>query len=134
MSTDAFADDVYQPDAGNDQHGEKFPDMEDALGEPNADDLMDTGYSPPEKPRAIGRFGETAEEERRGESLDQRLTQEVPDVWDDDDGDEPIDLDQVGGRRAGRLSVDDTGAHDWGIDGGAATAEEAAMHIIEPYD
>lgn len=55
----------------------------------------------------------------------------------DSDG-EPID-DQVGGRRAGRLvafDVDPTDpgtdylAYDVGIDGGAASAEEAAIHII----
>jgi hypothetical protein len=72
----------------------------------------------------------------------------VPDVTDRWDGDgigdsadsdgEPID-DQVGDSRAGRLvafGVDPTDpasdyrAHDVGIDGGAASAEEAAMHII----
>jgi len=47
--------------------------------------------------------------------------------------------------RAGRLVADDEGAHavgeaddlvahDAGIDGGAATAEEAAVHIVEDDD
>ena len=48
---------------------------------------------------------------------------------------------EVGGRRAGRLVAPDEGAHededsepyarDVGIDGAGASAEEAAMHIIE---
>ncbi len=48
---------------------------------------------------------------------------------------------EVGSRRAGRLVADDEGAHedsekeswarDVGVDGAAASAEEAAMHIIE---
>jgi hypothetical protein len=76
----------------------------------------------------------------------------VPDVTDRWDGDgigdsadsdgEPID-DQVGDSRAGRLvafGVDPTDpttdyrAHDVGIDGGAASAEEAAMHIVGDDD
>ena len=77
-----------------------------------------------------------------------RLAREVPDVTDQWDGDgigdsadsdgEAID-DQVGDMRAGRLvafGIDpadpstDYLAHDVGIDGGAASAEEAAMHIV----
>jgi hypothetical protein len=76
----------------------------------------------------------------------------VPDVTDQWDGDglgdsadsdgEPID-DQVGDMRAGRLvafGIDPTDsstdylAHDVGIDGGAASAEEAAMHIVVDED
>jgi hypothetical protein len=49
----------------------------------------------------------------------------------DTDG-EPIDA-EVGTRRSGRLVAgeSDTIAHDVGVDGGAASAEEAAMHIVE---
>ena len=73
----------------------------------------------------------------------------MTDRWDgdgigdsaDSDG-EPIDH-QVGDMRAGRLvafDVDPTDpatdylAHDVGIDGGAASAEEAAMHIVVDED
>jgi hypothetical protein len=76
----------------------------------------------------------------------------VPDVTDRWDGDgigdstdsdgEPID-NQVGDSRAGRLvafDIDSTDpstdhrAHDVGVDGGAASAEEAAIHIIAEED
>ena len=109
---------------------------------------LDEGYSPPERPRELGAWGLIASEARTHESLARRLAREVPDVTDRWDGDgigdsadtdgEPID-DQVGDSRAGRLvafGVDPTDpttdyrAHDVGIDGGAASAEEAAMHII----
>ena len=140
--------------------------LERATGE-DVDDVLDEGYSPPEKPMGIDRFGTTLEEERQGESLDQKLAQEEPeqpveaedpggargiqapgepDVSDlgeadlDEDG-ELLD-DEVGDRRAGRLVEYDEGAHtdvekdavafDVGIDGGAASAEEAAMHIVDP--
>lgn len=140
---DAFADDVYQPQADGalDHTGEL--DMADALGEPNADDLMDSGYSPPEKPRVCGRYGTTEAEQLRGESLEERLRQEEPDVsWDLETRDEDEDPDRdCGSRRAGRLMFMETIGPDgesWhmvgrdvGIDGGAASAEEAAMHIVE---
>jgi hypothetical protein len=113
---------------------------------------LDEGYSPPESPRELGDWGLTAREARTHESLAHRLAREVPDVTDRWDGDgigdsadsdgEPID-DQVGDSRAGRLvafGIDpadpttDYRAHDVGIDGGAASAEEAAMHIIAEDD
>lgn len=103
-------------------------------------------------PAKCERGGLTAREARTHESLARRLAHEVPDVTDQWDGDgigdsadsdgEPID-DQVGDMRAGRLvalDVDpgDPGADyladDVGIDGGAASAEEAAMHIVVDED
>ena len=66
---------------------------------------------------------------------------------DDDAGDEDVDgllLDDGPDPRAGRLVAEDEGAHpddeedlvasDVGIDGGAATAEEAAVHVVEEDD
>ena len=66
---------------------------------------------------------------------------------DDDAGDEDVDgllLEDGPDPRAGRLVAEDEGAHpdeeedlvatDVGIDGGAATAEEAAMHVVEEDD
>ena len=120
----------------------------------------------------LEKFGNTAEEEREGESLDQRLAEEEPDpnlafddplaepagrdgdderTGDDDDLDLDANIDtvelgddydgEVGDQRAGRLVSPDEGAHadtekdlvagDVGIDGAAASAEEAAVHIVE---
>jgi hypothetical protein len=106
------------------------------------------------------RFGSTDAEQETGESLDQLLAEEEPDspfevdderlediAGDEDAGDEDVDgllLDDGPDPRAGRLVADDEGAHpdaeadlvahDAGIDGGAATAEEAAMHVVEDDD
>jgi len=154
MSESGFGDSVYQPQSDGDQDGESLPDMEDALDEPDEDAILDTGYSPPERPRAVDRFGTTAEELRQGETLDERLRQEQPDDWerdeasdglgDSDDTDGELLDDQVGARRSGRLVAPDEGAHgdaekdvvarDVGIDGGAASAEEAAMHVVDEED
>lgn len=91
----------------------------------------------------------TAAERRHGETLEQRLAEEVPDLMaPDDDGIGDCDgtdgelLDnEVGTARSGRLVAPDEGAHeddesamvatDVGIDGAAASAEEAAMHIVD---
>jgi Family of unknown function (DUF5709) len=78
--------------------------------------------------------------------------EDLQDVSDDEDaGDEDVDgllLDDGPDPRAGRLTEDDTAgdeerfaaadgdltARDVGIDGGAATAEEAAVHVVEDDD
>ncbi|MFF2537554.1 DUF5709 domain-containing protein [Streptomyces cyaneofuscatus] len=148
MSDEARGDDVYQPqnDDGQDPPNDEL-DLENTLGERDLDDQMEEGYSPPERPLGVDKFGTTGEEEQEGESLDQRLAQEVPDVQPPDgDGigdvaggegepEERID----GDARAGRLTAADdaTGrntdvfAEDVGIDGGAASAEEAAVHVAD---
>jgi hypothetical protein len=146
MSESSMGDEVYQPDGSEVQDDAGLLDAEDTLENPALQILSD-GYSPPERPWAVERVGTTAAEQRRGESLDERLAEEAPDVTDpvgdglgdawDTDG-ELID-DEVGADRAGRLVAPDEGAHsdeekdliatDIGIDG-AASAEEAAMHLI----
>jgi hypothetical protein len=158
----------YEP---GDDGDEDTPDPDDVIDIDTAfgDDVEDQdfltsgGYSPPEKPRGLDRFGTTVDEQREGESLEARLAQEVPDpnldegdpLADDGDADDednydvvdentvdPEDLrySEVGGERAGRLVAPDEGLEedrekdlvgdDVGIDGAAASAEEAAVHII----
>jgi hypothetical protein len=112
---------------------------EDTLVDRGVDDVLDEGYSPPEKWK----------EPRDNETLDELLSEEEPDpamqLGDEDPGadvseDFPED-DEVGDRRAGRLVAPDEGvnaddesdmlASDVGIDGSAASAEEAAVHVID---
>jgi hypothetical protein len=145
-----MADDAYQPTGSNEEQEDAAPlDMQDALDERTYDDALEEGYSPPEKPLGVTKHGTTAAEQHDGESLDERLAQEQPDVsapTGDDIGDlpggegEPVDP-EAGGPRAGRLVAPDEGvrtdtekdevAADAGIDGGAAGAEEAAVHVVE---
>lgn len=150
MGSEPMADDAYQPTGSNEEQEDAAPlDMQDALDERTYDDTLDEGYSPPEKPLGVTKHGTTAAEQHDGESLDERLSQEVPDesapvtdeVGDLQGGEgEPVDP-EAGTARAGRLVAPDEGAHtdttketiaeDVGIDGGAAGAEEAAMHVVE---
>ena len=103
---------------------------------------LDEGYSPPEKWSVGQGYGNTPLEEELGETLDQRIAQEEPepDPYAEDDT-EDLDDGEVGDARAGRLIAPDEGAHededselyaeDAGIDGAGASAEEAAMHVVE---
>ena len=151
MTDQPMGDDVYQPD-NEEQADAAALDLEDALDERDYDDILDEGYSPPEKPLGATRFGITAAEQHDGESLDERLAEELPDVGADEawgigdlsGGDGELIDSEVGATRAGRLVAPDEGAHgddekdmiafDMGIDGGAASAEEAAMHVVSEED
>ncbi|KAA0081840.1 hypothetical protein CIW52_19185 [Mycolicibacterium sp. P9-64] len=113
--------------------------QEDTLIDRGVDDILDEGYSPPDKWR----------EPRDHETLDELLAEEEPDpAMQLDDGDSGSDVsadfsedDEAGDRRAGRLVAPDDGvnlddesellATDVGIDGSAASAEEAAVHVID---
>jgi hypothetical protein len=110
------------------------------------DDPLDRGVAAPAHWSAASRFGTTAEEEQAGESLDRRLAEEEPDVTgelaDEAAGNQNPERDPGDGpdQRAGRLVAEDAGtgpdfeadliADDVGIDGGAASAEEAAVHVV----
>jgi hypothetical protein len=117
-------------------------------------DVLDEGYTVPERPWEREHYGVTAREAHEHESLAGRLARELPDVRDADDGDGLGDVAgtdgelydaEVGVARSGRL-VDVEAAGAWddfaylqavdvGRDGGAASAEEAAVHIVrDPGD
>ena len=101
---------------------------EDTLDDRGVEDVLDEGYSPPERWRNLD----------EDSTLDERLDSEVPE--EDDDGGEYLDDGEVGESRAGRL-VDPNGGigeddestligEDVGIDGAGASAEEAAVHVV----
>jgi len=118
---------------------------EDTLVDRGVDDVLDEGYSPPENWGPGEGFGSTASETEQGESLDQRVSQEEPDPdpYADEDAQAPVD-DEVGDDRSGRLVDPDEGSgedtekdlvgDDVGIDGAAASAEEAAVHVVPDDD
>jgi Family of unknown function (DUF5709) len=148
---------IYEQD---DIEDEGVLDASDTLEGNPGDDPLDTGILPADKWSAGMRFGSTEAEEEAGESLDQLLAEEEPDITiepddekpediagDENAGDEDVDgllLDDGPDPRAGRLVADDEGAHsdaqadmvahDVGIDGGAAGAEEAAVHVVADDD
>jgi hypothetical protein len=122
---------------------EDQPSNVDGLGDPDVDDELDRGYSPPEKYSAGQGYGNTPWEEEHRETIDQRIDQEEPepDPYGDSGDDDFLADGEVGDARAGRLVDVDQGlgedtekdlvGDDVGVDGAAASAEEAAVHIVE---
>jgi hypothetical protein len=144
------SDDAYDPSYGlddEDLEDDGVLDASDTLDGDPGDDPLDAGYLPPDRWSAGERFGTTLAEEREGEPLDQLLAEEEPDVDPYAEGDLPQDAPLAPDYpepRAGRLVAEDEGAHadteadlvarDVGIDGGAAGAEEAAVHVEDESD
>lgn len=129
MSTetyDASEGPDVSPDGPDDTDAAVQLGNEETLEGPIGEDPLDAGYIANDRPVAIDDFGTTADEMSEGESLDARLAREQPDVPETDE------------QRSGRLVEPDEGARydadaqliatDVGIDGGAASAEEAAVH------
>jgi hypothetical protein len=142
------------------QEASSLLESEDVLEDDGYGEVLDRGYSPRDTPIASADWGTTEREEEAGESLDGRLARELPDgagaedddADDDEDGDGLGDVrgtdgelrdDEVGDRRSGRLSEGDDGygdteaelwAEDEGVDGAAASAEEAAVHVVPDTD
>jgi hypothetical protein len=129
-------------------------DGTDTLDDNPGDDPLDRGVATPSHWSAGLRYAVKGEEE--SESLDELLSEEEPDIaidagsWDENATEQEIvryEEDEGTDLRAGRLVTqeervydegdtavlveDELVARNTGIDGGAATAEEAAMHIID---
>jgi hypothetical protein len=128
----SFSEDQLQPD--------------DTLDERGVDDVLDEGMSPPERPSREVAHGVTGAEDAQGETLDERMEQEepdpaaavdhTPDAQEDElvgeEGTDPSDGFEVGDERTGRLTeAEGDNADDVGLDGGAAGAEEAAVHTVD---
>jgi Family of unknown function (DUF5709) len=162
-----MADDDENPDVPSADAAELEDDgvldAADTLEGSPGEDPLDQGIVAPDRWTAAERYGTTLEEERAGESLDQLLAEEEPDVdpyaeaagdraapsegTEGDSADEDVDgllLDDGADPRSGRLVADDEGSHeddepelvarDVGIDAGAASAEEAAVHVVDDDD
>jgi hypothetical protein len=112
---------------------------EDTLLDRGVADVLDEGYTPADRPSDFS---------TDHEALEARLSRELPETpptRDDPIGDttdtdgEPYD-NEVGTTSSGRLVAADEGvdsdddaylyARDVGIDGAAASAEEAAVHVV----
>ena len=129
-------------------------DASDTLDGNPGDDPLDAGVVTPDHWSAGLRYAAEGDEE--SESLDEQLAEEEPDItassgdefWDENETGQEISRDKQGegaDPRTGRLvsedeDVDSGGeeslvmedelvAQDVGIDGGAASAEEAAVHL-----
>lgn len=136
-------------------------DANDTLDGDPGDDPLDRGVAAPDRWSAGTRYALEGEED--SESLDELLAEEEPDETADDD--ESWDENETGAdvtrlerdddpdERAGRLAATEADVYgdndsdvravqdgellatDTGIDGGGASAEEAAVHVVgDPAD
>jgi hypothetical protein len=131
-------------------------DANDTLDGNPGDDPLDRGVVTPDRWSAGVQYALKGEEET--ESLDDLLAEEEPDVsadddeesWDENETDtdvERLERDDDADPRAGRLAAAEADvygdgdvraiqdgellASDTGIDGGGASAEESAVHVID---
>jgi len=130
-------------------------DATDTLAGAPGDDPLDRGVVAPQRWSAVLKSGFAPEDRNAGQSHDQLLAAEEPDIildtdesgryeagWDENaTEDDILRLGREVGPdpRVGRLTSADSTlrianadyvARDAGIDGGGATAEEAAIHIV----
>lgn len=117
-----------QPEAADIADAVQDDTGETLVGPPGADPL-DAGYIPPDRPYGLDDPDVTPAGQLESESLGDRLRREQPEeTFTDTD-------------RSGRISIADEGAAletpdamdgvDEGLDGGAASAEEAAVHYVD---
>ena len=136
MSDESYSAEELNTDTGSySLDDEDQLEAEDTLVDRGVDNVLDEGYSPPEKPLGVDRWGTTAWEQSQDETIDQRIQQEEPDpntaygapdnesgldqaegdmVGGDDPDAIPAEDDFVGavGERAGRLVDPDEGVRE----------------------
>ena len=139
MSDESYSAEELNTDTGSyslDDDDQLQPEdtLVDGYDEPGNDDVLDAGYSPPDRARGSLAWGTTAWEQSQDETIEQRIKQEIPDpdsaygAPDNESGmDDPEDM--VGGddpdairaeddfvgdgdRRAGRLVDPDEGVRE----------------------
>ena len=136
-------------------------DANDTLDGNPGDDPLDQGVVTPDRWSAGTRYALEGEED--SESLDELLAEEEPDIDDDSDEESwdenatrndvaRLERDEDADARAGRLAAPEADVYgdpdkdvpgiqdgellgqDTGIDGGGASAEEAAVHVVGEDD
>jgi len=141
---------TYQNEVPDESEQLDQMESERTLDDRGVEDVLDEGYTTAENYSPLIREGEH-------ETLEERLAEEIPEpdpyvVEEPVEGNltvrdelENLDDGEVGAERAGRLVDPNSGigpdvdkdliGEDVGIDGAAASAEEAAMHIVpDPTD
>jgi hypothetical protein len=163
MPQDSFPHPVSEPEAqGVPEYADDESTAYDTFPSVREADGPSPAPIPPDRedgPLGLDEYGLTADEELRGESLDDRLRREQPEVWASDRPLKAADLDggpieanpgspvsvydhvEEGEGTVGRLVQPDEGgavdvesdevAYDAGPAGGGASMEELAMHPIE---
>ncbi len=107
-----------QPDDVTDDLGSYSVDAEDqlqpedTLDQEDVEDVLDRGYSPPDRLHGSLAHGVTAEEQGRDETIEERIRQEVPDpdsAYGAPDNESGLDEERLGGDDPDAISA----SEDW---------------------
>jgi hypothetical protein len=117
-----------------DEEAEGVPELEEQPPGVDAEIAVEGTFPPRDQPLVASGFGTTERDQQLGESLEQRVAQEIAEP-----GAGPEQLAWVPVDEGPGLDVADTSS-DYGeetegrdlVEAPGATAEEQAMHIIEP--
>lgn len=125
-----------QPEAPDLGASVQLESSESLVAPPGDRDALDAGYVAADRPYLLDEDRLTASELSEPETLDERLSRERPDVLEDPEAVVEVDTTRSGRITPAAVAVDtqeaeSLTANDIGIDGGAASAEEAAMHILD---
>lgn len=102
---------------------------EDTLDQEDVEDVLDRGYSPPDRLHGSLAHGVTAEEQSRDETIEERIHQEVPDpssAYGAPDNESGLDDDRLGGDDPDSISASD----DW--IGDDQVGDERAGRLVSP--
>jgi hypothetical protein len=118
-----------QPEAPDLGAAVQLETSESLVGPPGDRDGLDAGYVPPDRPYVLDDDDVTVAGQREPDTLDERLAREQPEEL-------VVDAERAGrlydpGQGAALERGDAMDADDVGISGGAASAEEAAVHVVE---
>ena len=123
----AQSEHLDQPDDAADLGSAVQLDSSDTLDGPaGGADALDAGYVPPDRPVALDDDGVTGAGMLEGDTLDERLARERPEETAGD----PTRSGRLTGGGAALETADAIEGTDVGVDGGAASAEEAAVHDV----
>src|SRR5688500_9566910 len=134
------------PENRSDEDDSGLLQPEDSLDDRGVGDVLDEGWSPPERPWASTGWGTTAREEAGDEPLDARLARELPDgeEWLGDDLGDATDTDgellddEVGDvrRRGGAARGGRRDRRGCGVGGGGRGAHRVrgapALRLVRP--
>jgi hypothetical protein len=150
MSDESYSGEELNTDTGSySLDDEDQFDAEDTLIDRGVDSSLDEGYSPPEKPLGVDRWGTTAWEQSQDETIDQRIRQEepergtaygAPEDWDSrratmpTAADEDQFPDRVGGDDPDAIPLEDDFVGDGGERAGRLVAPDEGVREDEEKD
>ncbi|MDO5503097.1 MAG: hypothetical protein Q4G67_07985 [Actinomycetia bacterium] len=139
-----FTDDLGAMSLDDEDQLQPEETLDHLEGDGDAEDPLDRGYSPPDTDRSSQTWGTTAYEQQQDETIEQRITQEIPEdgtAYGAPENESGLDTVLIGGDDQdaiapeddwyGEPESDEAAERDTRPRRGDASAEESALHIVE---